>query len=252
MVDQQHAGVVLVADGAHDGRELRHLGLRQPRRGLVHEHEPRLGRERPRDAEPPLVAVRERARRTRPRTPSSPSRLEQLVRPRRAPRAAARRRRAPRPRRSRARTARGRSGCAGTSGRARPGPAGAALQPVIVALAELDAPALGASKPVRTLTSVDLPAPFGPIRPTTSWRCSSSVTPSSARTPCERARDGGGPEGLSGPPLRLRCERRAPRDVLDLRDDLGPDGADVARLVVLDPDHAVLPSEDGVELAARS
>src|SRR6266568_1604940 len=44
-------------------------------------------------------------------------------------------------------------------------------------------PAEGKSKPVRTLTSVVLPAPFGPIKPTTSCRCNSSVTPLSAWIP---------------------------------------------------------------------
>ena len=45
------------------------------------------------------------------------------------------------------------------------------------------APSSGKSNPVRTFTSVDFPAPFGPMSPTTSWRCSSSVTPRSAWTP---------------------------------------------------------------------
>jgi len=44
-------------------------------------------------------------------------------------------------------------------------------------------PELGRSKPVSTFTSVDLPAPFGPIRPTTSRGWSSSVTSCSAWTP---------------------------------------------------------------------
>jgi hypothetical protein len=37
-------------------------------------------------------------------------------------------------------------------------------------------PAVGKSKPLITLTSVVFPAPFGPISPTISCRCSSSVT----------------------------------------------------------------------------
>jgi hypothetical protein len=44
-------------------------------------------------------------------------------------------------------------------------------------------PFVGRSNPLSTFTSVDLPAPFGPIRPTTSRRCNSSVTPRSASTP---------------------------------------------------------------------
>ena len=60
VVDQEHAGAVLVAHRSHDGGEAGHLGLRQAGGRLVHQHEARLGRERARDAEPPLVAVRER------------------------------------------------------------------------------------------------------------------------------------------------------------------------------------------------
>ena len=58
VVDQEHAGVVVVAHGAHDGGELGHLRLGQPRRGLVQQDEARLGGQRPRDAEPALVTVR--------------------------------------------------------------------------------------------------------------------------------------------------------------------------------------------------
>ena len=63
VVDQQHARAVLVADRADDRRERGHLRLGKPRRRLVHQHEARLGRERARHAEPPLVALRERRRR---------------------------------------------------------------------------------------------------------------------------------------------------------------------------------------------
>ena len=61
VIDQEHARVVLVAHRAHDVGEGRHLRLGEARRGLVHEHEAGLGRERPGDAEAALVAVRERA-----------------------------------------------------------------------------------------------------------------------------------------------------------------------------------------------
>src|SRR5262249_50369869 len=44
-------------------------------------------------------------------------------------------------------------------------------------------PPVGRSNPVTTFTSVDLPAPFGPISPTTSRRRTSSETLSSAWTP---------------------------------------------------------------------
>ena len=58
-----------------------------------------------------------------------------------------------------------------------------ALQPVISRPSSSTVPSSGRSNPVSTFTSVDLPAPFGPIRPTTScWR-TSSVTSLSACTP---------------------------------------------------------------------
>ena len=57
VVDEQHAGAVLVAHRPHDRRELRHLRLREPRRRLVHQHEARLGGERTSHAEPALVSV---------------------------------------------------------------------------------------------------------------------------------------------------------------------------------------------------
>jgi hypothetical protein len=44
-------------------------------------------------------------------------------------------------------------------------------------------PAVGRSKPLNRFTSVDLPAPFGPISPTTSRLLSSSVTSRNACTP---------------------------------------------------------------------
>ena len=56
-------GAVLGADRADDGGEVRDLGLGEAGGGLVHQHERRLGGERPRDAEPAFVAVRECRRR---------------------------------------------------------------------------------------------------------------------------------------------------------------------------------------------
>ena len=75
VVDQQHARVVVVANRANDGREVGHLGLGQPGRRLVHEHEERLGRERAGYPEPAFVAVRRAirpgrsAKWARPRSP---------------------------------------------------------------------------------------------------------------------------------------------------------------------------------------
>ena len=216
---------MVVAHRADDRGELRHLGLGQPGRRLVHQHERRLGRERAGDAEPPLVAVRERAGRRRVRDALEPEQLEQLVGPApRRPRAAPRRR-APRPRRSRAPSGRETSGCAGTSARSRPGRAGAGSSAVTSRSLELDACRRSARRsPESTFTSVDLPAPFGPIRPTTSCRCSSSVTSESACTPAKERETA---EARSVPP-GLRSRRGGVgcgQVVLELRDDLGRHGA---------------------------
>ena len=164
MVDQEHAGVVLVADGSDHVRELRHLGLGQPRSRLVEEDEPRLGRERARDPEPPLVAVRERAR-WRLGAPGQPDELEQLGRP--APRGAGAR--APIPSAATStfsRTLRSRNERLCWNVRARPErPRRCALHLVTSRSSSSIVPAVGVSKPLMRLTSVDLPAPFGPIRP---------------------------------------------------------------------------------------
>ncbi len=101
------------------------------------QHEARLGRERPGDAEPPLVTVRERGGR-RVRVRGEAEQLEQPVGPLRGAPPGRRRHRAPRPRRSRAPTARRRRGCAGTCARARAGRAGAAGQRVTSLSLELD------------------------------------------------------------------------------------------------------------------
>src|SRR6266545_3636057 len=108
-------------------------------------------------------------------------------------------------------------------------------------------PALGRSNPVSTLTSVDLPAPFGPIRPTTSPRRSSRLTSRRAWTPSNE-RDTTEARSVS-PGLRVLSSAlaRATRR-LDFRDDLGDDSADNLRHVVLDSDHAVPAAEHGVQL----
>ena len=62
VVDQEHAGAVVVAHRADDRREDGDLGLGQAGGRLVHQHEARLGGERARDAEPALVALGERRR----------------------------------------------------------------------------------------------------------------------------------------------------------------------------------------------
>ena len=87
------------------------------------------------------------------------------------------------------------------------------LQLVISRPSSSIAPEVGKSNPVIRFTSVDLPAPFGPIRPTTSCCRSSSVTSSSACTPSneretERARSvpcGARLSDCSGRVARLRA-----------------------------------------------
>ena len=65
----------------------------------------------------------------------------------------------------------------------------------------------------------------------------------------EGPRHGGGPEGVSGPPLGSCGGRRLGTPLaLDLRDDLGRHRADELGLVVLDLDHAVAAAEDRVQL----
>ena len=111
-------------------------------------------------------------------------------------------------------------------------------------------PAVGRSKPVRRLTSVDLPAPFGPISPTTSCRCSSSVTSRSAARPRTSARRAA---ARSVPPGRrfscavlLRADRRRPGQIFGTT--FATTVPTTFALVVLDPDHAVLPAEHRVQL----
>src|SRR4051812_49185450 len=59
MVDQEDARAAVVADGPDDSGEAGNLRLRQACCGLVHEHEPRMRRQGTRNAELPLVAVRQ-------------------------------------------------------------------------------------------------------------------------------------------------------------------------------------------------
>src|SRR3954447_1185134 len=108
-------------------------------------------------------------------------------------------------------------------------------------------PASGRSKPLRTLTSGDLPAPFGPISPTISPRCSSSVTPARARTPSNERETEEARSVAPGLVSDSACAWAANLPS-DLRDDLGGDGADELGRVVLDLDHPVLPAEHRVVL----
>ncbi len=59
VVDQEDARTVVVTHGTDNGREGRHLRFGEPGGRLVEKHEARLRRECAGDPEPPLVAVRE-------------------------------------------------------------------------------------------------------------------------------------------------------------------------------------------------
>ena len=111
-----------------------------------------------------------------------------------------------------------------------------ALQRVMSRPSSATVPELGRSKPVSRFTRVDLPAPFGPINPTTSCRCSVQRDAADRRHAVERAREVGGPERSSGPPFRGRLlrPRRSRASRSDRRDDLGDDRADPLPLVALD------------------
>ncbi len=173
-----------------------------PAAGSSAEHEGGLHRERARDAGGGArrrAPARRQARWTRGAV--RPSSGEQRIGASDAPRAGL----APTPSAatstfSRTAERRGRTWSAGTCARGRRAPAYCgAPRRVISAPSSSIAPAVGKSNPVAGFTSVDLPAPFGPIRPTTSWRCSSSVTSSKRLHALERARDA---------PARAECALR--------------------------------------------
>ena len=89
--------------------------------------------------------------------------------------------------------------------RARPlRPRRCALHDVITRSLSTIVPAEGKSKPLSRLTRVDLPAPFGPIRPITSCAVQLERDTAEGVDPLERAGYVGGPEGSSGPPTVLR------------------------------------------------
>ena len=62
VLHHEEAAAALLANRLHRRAELGRLAFVHPRRRLVEEQEARLGGERPRDLEAPLVAVRQRAR----------------------------------------------------------------------------------------------------------------------------------------------------------------------------------------------
>ena len=193
VIDQQHAR--LVRRRGRSGRRRRRRASRPRAARLPARPSARTAaqRQRPRDTELALVAVRERGR-GRPGA-ATRGRAVRAARPhasrRRAPTP---RRRARPPRRSRAREPAERGGRAGTCARARARPRRSGGQPRDVALREPTAPGVGQVEASEELTSVVLPAPFGPIRPTTSVPLQLEVTPLKRVDALERARDAGGPE----------------------------------------------------------
>ena len=80
------------------------------------------------------------------------------------------------------------------------------LQPVTSRSSRSTLPEVGTSKPVSTLTSVDLPAPFGPIRPDDLVPVQLERDLVQRPHAREGARHGGGPERSPGPPASFRCD----------------------------------------------
>ena len=211
VVDQQHAGAVLVAHAS--ARRRRTSGTSGLRAGRRPARPSARSAARSRARVRRRAAARRRARAPPPARPRSAVETERGRAARRPGACASRGAGADAERRDLDVLAhgerRGTRGCAGTCARARAGRGGARGQRVTSRLAELDRAVVGRSKPLSTLTSVDLPAPFGPIRPTTSPRCSSSVTSAERLHALERPGDGGGPERSSGPPRRPAFEPSA-------------------------------------------
>ena len=202
---------MLVAHRADDLGERRHLGLRKTRGRLVHEHEPRLRRERSCDSEPPLVAVRERLRRAHPRTSSSRSESSSASARRRASRG-------PRPTPSAAtstfsRTERPRNERLCWNVRERPArPRRCGLQRVTSRPFELDGALVREVEPGEDVHERRL---AGSVRADET----DDLVPVQLERHApkrlhalEGARDGGGPERCSGPPCLFRlCFRQAPQ-----------------------------------------
>ena len=185
-----------VADRVDRGGEARYLGLGKARRRLVHEHKARLGRQRAGDAEPPFVAVDEVRGRAVGVVGEASSASSSFARP--PPRGRGADAKRGRPRRSRAPQAAERMAVLERPGESVP-PRRYAGQRVTSRSSSSTRPCVGRSKPLRTLTSVDLPAPFGPIRPTTSPWPQLERDVAERLDSRERARDGGGrsdPPGL--------------------------------------------------------
>src|SRR5665213_3804415 len=111
-------------------------------------------------------------------------------------------------------------------------------------------PREGRSNPLRRLTSVVLPAPLGPIRPSTSPGASSRSMSDSASMP-SKERDTPRARSESGPRVSARAAavnvRPAWRSSVDVRDLLRGDQAEVLGPVVVDLDHPVGPTDRAVQ-----
>ena len=212
VIDEEHAGVVLVAHRAHDLGERRHLRLGETGGGLVHEHEARLGRERTRDAEPTLVSVRKRAGR-RIRVP----RRAEATRGAPSARRRASRGLAPTPSAatstfSRTESPRNERLCWNVRDEARP-PAPMRPPARDVAPLELDRALVGEVEAGEDVHERRLPGPVRPDEPDDLVPMELERDVAKRLHALERTRDAGGPERGSGPPclLRLALSDKPPR-----------------------------------------
>ena len=229
--------------------EVGNLRLGQAGRRLVEQHEARLGRERARDAEPPLVAVRER-RRGRVGVAREPEPLEQP-----SARAAASRGPAPTPSADDldvlAHRQRRGSRALCWNVRASPcRPRRCGVQRVTSRPPSSTVPLVG---PVEAAEDVDERRLAGAVRADQAddlaavrARASTPRAPGRPRTSARRRRPGVFLRA-SSPTACRRSSRHS-----DLRDDLGDDRADELRHVVLDLDHAVLTGRTRCAASARS
>src|SRR6266496_6417590 len=110
-------------------------------------------------------------------------------------------------------------------------------------------PRVGRSKPLRTFTSVDFPAPFGPISPTTSPCRSSSETSRSATMPANERETEEARSDPPGLPSVSVCETAVKRlrRIRAVRDLLRADQALGDRDVLVDLEHAVGAAEHRVQ-----
>src|SRR5207302_7450315 len=106
---------------------------------------------------------------------------------------------------------------------------------------------VGKSKPVSRLTRVVLPAPFGPIRPTTSCRCSSRETPRTAWIPSKERETAVARRVSPGHPFAVPVSASATRPLLEADRLLRLPHPEVGLLVVLHLHDSPGPPRDAVQ-----